>query len=86
MANTNEMDSKVKQDITINYADLNVTSEAGAKVLYRRIQKAASRICGMTTGAAPIGVLVEQKSCVNETVTAAVKRLDSELVEQLHSS
>jgi UrcA family protein len=86
MANTVEMDSQVKQAITINYADLNVTSEAGAKVLYRRIQKAASKICGMTKSTAPIGVLIEQKSCVNDTVTAAVERLDSELVEQLHRS
>jgi UrcA family protein len=84
MANTVEMDDHSKQAITINYADLNVTSEAGAEVLYRRIQKAASKICGMTTGPAPIGVVMSQKSCVNDTVTAAIKRLDSELVGQLH--
>ncbi|MFT4632574.1 MAG: UrcA family protein [Candidatus Pseudothioglobus sp.] len=86
MANTLEIGSQVKQAITINYADLNVTGEAGAKVLYRRIQKAASKLCGITAGIAPIGVRVEQKSCVNGTVTAAVERLDSVLVEQLHRS
>ena len=31
---------------TVKYGDLNLQSEAGARALYRRLQRAATRVCG----------------------------------------
>lgn len=86
MASTVEMNNHGHKSVTINYADLNITNEAGAKILYNRIGKAASKICSIATGAAPIGMLVAQRNCVNETIAATVKRIDNDQIEALHQS
>ena len=86
MAGTVEMNSHGHKSVTIDYADLNITNEAGAKILYKRIETAASKVCSIATGAAPIGVLREQRNCVNETIAATVKRIDNDRFELLHQS
>jgi UrcA family protein len=86
MASTVEMNSYGHKSVTIDYADLNITNEAGAKILSKRIEAAASKVCSIATGAAPIGVLREQRNCVNETIAATVKRLDNDQFELLHQS
>ena len=35
------------KSVKVNYEDLNVQKEAGAKVLYRRLQQASRNVCGV---------------------------------------
>ncbi|MFT7132944.1 MAG: UrcA family protein [Cyclobacteriaceae bacterium] len=86
MASTVEINNHGHKSVTIDYTDLNITNEAGAKILSKRIETAASKVCGIATGAVPIGVLREQRNCVNGTIAATVKRIDNDQFELLHQS
>jgi len=86
MASTVEMNNHGQKSVTIDYAGLNITSEAGAKILSKRIEAAASKVCGVATGAVPTGVLREQRNCVEGTIAATVKRIGNDQFELLHQS
>ena len=40
-----------KETVKVSYADLNIQSEAGAKVLYTRLKKASQEVCGIQSTA-----------------------------------
>jgi UrcA family protein len=86
MAKNIDIDGYGKKSITIEYADLNIADHVGAKVLYERIEQAASKICNVSNGIVPISVKRDERVCVNGTIEAAVERVNSEQVTQLHRS
>ena len=72
--------------VTVHYADLNLNSEAGAKVMLRRIRNAAEEICGSELS------MVEQWSlgraypaCATPIVDRAVTQLNSPFVTAINS-
>jgi UrcA family protein len=60
----------------VRFGDLDLTTLAGAQVLYRRIQAAAEEVCAL-----PIpGSLVtreEERACMRTAIDKAVRRVDS---------
>ena len=71
--------------VTVRYADLNLNTEAGAKVMLRRIRSSAEDICG------PAPSMIEKWSlgraysdCVTPIVDHAVAQIDSPLVTALN--
>ena len=67
----------------ISYTDLNLASEAGARVMLHRINRAAKSVCGLE----PDDLLdgrVQYFACVHATVDKAVARLQSPLVTALN--
>jgi UrcA family protein len=69
--------------IKVSYADLNLSSTAGASALYGRIKSAAKRACGYE-GSSLTDIRL-WKRCVHEAVDDAVGRVNSPLLTQVHT-
>ncbi len=74
--------------VKVSYDDLNINSEAGARVLYARLQSASERVCG-------VGSILEKgslsathgaKTCYLETLDEAVVEIDSDALTSIHKS
>lgn len=71
--------------VTLSYADLDLTSEAGANALLRRVDRAARQVCGITH--AQRGLFQRQRrQCVAETVGETVAKIDAPVVTQMHAT
>jgi UrcA family protein len=71
------------RSVTVSYADLDLSSPAGAKALYGRIQAAAKQVCGHA-GAD----VIEQgiwKSCYRSAVGDAVRKVNDPLLTAVHT-
>ena len=70
----------------VTYSDLNVEKEAGAQSLYRRIQQAAKRVCGVESIRTVRGARIEaeQRSCYHESLNQAVAEVGSETLNAIH--
>ena len=60
----------------VSYADLDISKPAGAKVLYRRIVRAAKEVC-QSNGMDPFGASQLINRCVDQAIDKAVKDVDS---------
>jgi UrcA family protein len=68
----------------VNYGDLNLDSEQGAKVLYARIRSAAGNVCSSLEGRN----LTEKKlwqGCFDNAVASAVVQVNKTRVTALHN-
>ena len=71
------------RSVTVSYADLDLSSPAGAQTLYRRIQGAAQQVCGYA-GADVIEQAI-WKSCYRSAVGDAVKKVNEPLLTAVHA-
>jgi UrcA family protein len=69
--------------IKVSYADLNLSSTAGANALYGRIKSAAKQACGYE-GSSLTDIRLWRR-CVHEAVDDAVGRVNSPLLTQVHT-
>ena len=67
---------------TVNYADVNMSTIAGATTLYHRIQGAARVVCG--NGGRTLDEQRDWKSCYQGAVNDAVTDVDSALLTSVH--
>lgn len=67
-AGTADMDAGSR---VVRYADLNLNTAAGAKVLYKRIRDAAVQVCG-DTDSRQLDQAAAAKACVDRAVVASV--------------
>ena len=86
MAGEVVMQNQEHERVAVGFSDLNINSQAGAKVLYRRIEKAARQVCGITHGLKPIQVINNEKVCLAASIDSAVASIHSELVDNAHAS
>ena len=68
---------------SVNYADLNLSTLAGASVLYGRIERAARLVCGPESDMARHG---QWKTCLRLAIAAAVAKVNSPLLTAIHDS
>jgi len=63
----------------VSYADLNLESDAGMATLQRRIERAASEVCGSTDIrlAGSLGQVRENAQCREDAVAAALSQVPS---------
>ena len=67
---------------TVKFADLNITTQAGAKVLYQRIRAAAQEVCALSVGKDPI-LRSAAHGCIETAIDKAVKGVDSPVLTSL---
>jgi len=72
------------RSITVTFSDLNLESDAGARVLLRRIRNAASKICGGAPPAFELWKLQPYRDCVNDATRRAVMDLNRPLITSLY--
>jgi UrcA family protein len=70
----------------VSYSDLNVEKEEGAETLYRRLQQASRRVCGVESIRSVRGAKIEseQRSCYQQALEEAVAEIDSEALNAVH--
>ena len=68
--------------VTVRYADLDLSSPAGATALYQRIQAAAKQVC--SAGADPIEHM-SRGGCYHRAIDNAVRKVNSPLLIAVHS-
>jgi UrcA family protein len=69
----------------VSYADLDVSTAAGAQVLYRRIVAAAHQVCE-SPGTRDLSMLQMERQCDNQAIDNAVKSVHSPALSQLRSA
>lgn len=64
-------------EITVDYSDLNLASASGQQVLYKRIENAATEICGHTDyrRAGGLSEARANRACFEETMSRAMSRV-----------
>jgi UrcA family protein len=72
--------------IDVSYADLNLSSRAGAEAMLNRIQAAASRVCGGKPETRQMTDMARYRSCVSTAVRTAVSELNAAMVTQLYGN
>ena len=68
----------------VYYADLNLSTEAGAQVMLRRIRSAAEKVCGIQNDD-PLDRFYEWAPCVKSTTKRAVAEFGNPIVTALNS-
>ena len=74
-------DTPAKQLVT--YQDLNLNSDAGTQALYRRIQRAANKVCGEVDVRELAGMRVKQ-ACVESAISQAVAAVNSPMLTKVY--
>lgn len=69
--------------MSVRVGDLNVQSDAGARAALTRIRVAASSFCG-GAGSRDLGVIAEQRACVDRMSAKAVDSLNAPKVTALN--
>jgi UrcA family protein len=57
---------------TVHYADLNLETQAGAAILYKRIRNAAEQVCG-DVDSQRLELAVRVKACVDGAIASSVR-------------
>ena len=72
---------------TVSYADLNLESEEGVQVLYRRLQHASSEVCSPRSlnNGLSIFVRYENRACYRHALSNAVDKFDNEDLTRIHA-
>ncbi len=76
---------------TVSYADLNLESEEGVRVLYQRLQHASKEVCGVASLKIPQSILAKSwrrrvtRQCYRETLSNAVDKFDKQDLTRVHA-
>ena len=72
--------------VKVSYADLDIHSDKGAKVLYSRLKRASQKACSLDPYLKS-GLNERQKAkvCYEAALDAAVARIDSSALQQIHT-
>jgi len=78
---------------SVSYADLNLESEEGVRVLYRRLKRASKALCSsappMTAGSLPEYYQTHNvrgdRQCYREALFNAVDKIDNEDLTRIHA-
>ena len=60
----------------VSYAELNLNSEAGSRVLYGRLRMAATQVCAPFKGGT-LKQIAQWRECVDKTIARAVRQSTS---------
>jgi UrcA family protein len=73
--------------LSVNFADLDLSAPAGVERLYVRLKSAVYRACGPTSllTAGSLDAAVNNKTCARELLDRAVKKVDNAALSIRHS-
>lgn len=84
-ANAADGTAPAAHTVAVNYSDLDLTTEAGNRLLYQRIRAAADKVCPAVR-ATGTRIPVRDWRCVDDAVAQAVKGIHSPMLAQVHTS
>ena len=65
------------ETITINYSGIDVTNPEGARLVLRKIERAAEKVCGVRNGPKSIAERQFEQECVSQAVNNAIKTTET---------
>jgi UrcA family protein len=71
---------------TVGFADLNLSTEAGAAALYRRIQAAARSVCPGDDTTPELERIAARHRCIEDAVTRAVRKVNIESLSAYYTT
>ena len=76
------------RSVQVSFADLNIDSDVGAQVLYRRLQNASEKACSISNSGAtkPVGAVRDSRLCYASALSDAVAKIDSDALSKIHAS
>lgn len=77
-----------KVSVKVAYSDLNIESYSGAKALYARLQRASRKACNFrpSSRVLSVGEATDARRCYSSTLEAAVKKVGSDTLTEVHDS
>jgi UrcA family protein len=78
-------DATAANQATVKYADLNVSTPAGAAALYARINVAANRVCSTLDGR-DLAFKTQFNRCVNKAIADAVTKVDQPALYSIYNA
>ena len=71
---------------SVSYADLNLESEEGARMLYRRLKRASKQVCSAPSGSLEAILAVHEiRRCYLDTLSNAVDNIDNDDLTRIHA-
>ena len=71
--------------VHVKYADLDISSPAGAAVLYQRIRFAATQVCGMPDPR-ELARLANAKACTDKAIADAVAAVENDTLADVYQA
>ena len=70
----------------VAYAELDLSSPAGAEKLYERLQRAAAEVCGFYQSSTLItaSIKTDKQACYVDALSRAVAQIDAPLLKEQH--
>ena len=84
-AATASADAEPRRTMTVSYADLNVDTQQGAKVLYARLRQAAQVVCS-APNSRDLRFKSEWQRCYDSALSSAVGQVNKIAVTQLYQA
>ena len=74
--------------VKVRFADLDIESKEGARVLYSRLRQASRQACDLYsyTQDRSLGRIAAARDCYQGTLEKAVSKIDSKALAEIHSS
>jgi UrcA family protein len=72
--------------ISVQYAAEDLETDKGAENVYRKLRKAARRVCGIDGGFLNLSEKTLAKKCVDDTLASAVRKIDRPMLTTVHDS
>jgi UrcA family protein len=70
--------------VVVNYADLNLSNPAGAKVLYKRIRNAAQKVCKPQSHVTPLHLGRTWRKCYDTAMADAIAKVNRPVLTALY--
>jgi UrcA family protein len=72
--------------ISVQYDAQDLESDKGVENVYRKLRKAARRVCGIDGGFLNLSEKTLAQKCVDDTLASAVRKIDRPMLTTLHDS
>lgn len=74
--------------VSVSFSDLDIENTTGATILYARLQRASQEVCGIGSYDVMRSLTETRKArdCYEKALAAAVEKIDSDTLTELHRS
>ena len=74
--------------VHVSYSDIDIRSDAGARVLYSRLKRASADVCGIreVEETRSLSQIAKAKACYERSLDRAVAKIESDALATLHHS
>jgi UrcA family protein len=72
--------------VSVQYSAEDLETDKGVQNVYRKLRKAARRVCGIDGGFLNLSEKTLAQKCVDDTLASAVRKIDRPMLTTLHDS